>query len=328
MQTTIEVFNIKIKTKDGYVDFGGSLDYFDLMSNLETGLFHHIDYTSTGDIPTLRRTVKIPSSYVNAEGDPVRFYHSNEDERYICGIIETGTYGKEYEIARKNTPNEVEYVVDSEHAIIKPFFFFLKIPRHGSDALMILERTDNEGIFPLMHLLLKTFLIDTFGPENRFNVEKGNIVLNSYMEELTSGRYKSVTLSARRESPDMANRYFGNLESSEYTMELVVKFKNNLGIDRERAIREHINSGNTLFVMPELNAIFDAENKKVESVVGSGRNAKTRTLFLGDEDRQGVIRPYYELEVEANGRNHSLYSSIKERTREFIANHSEFDVFN
>lgn len=326
MRTTIEVFSIKIKTKDGYVDFGGNIDYFDLMSDTENGLFHHIDVTSTGDIPTLQRTVKIPSSYTNAEGDLVRFYHSNENERYICGIIETGTYGKEYEIARKNTPNEIEYVVDREHAIIKPFFFFFKIPRRGCEALMILERTDNEGIFPLMHLLLKTFLNDSLGIDNKFNIEKGNIVLNSYMEELTSGRYKSVTLSARQESTDAANRYFGHLESTEYTMELVVKFKNNLGSDRERAIREHINSGNTLFVMPELNTIFDCENKKVESVVGSGRNAKTRTLYLGD-DRQGVIRPYYELEVEANERNHSLYSSIKQKTRDFINIHTEFNMF-
>lgn len=327
MKTTIEVFSIKIKTKDGYVDFGGSIDYFNLMANPENGLFHHIDVTSTGDIPTLNRTVKIPASYTNAEGDLVRFYHSNESERYICGIIETGTYGKEYEIARKNTPTEIEYIVDREHAIIKPFFFYLKIPRRGNEALMILERTDNEGIFPLMLLLLKTFLNDSLGVENRFNIEKGNIVLNSYLEELTSGRYKSVTLSARQESSDAANRYFGDFESTEYTMELVVKFKNNLGADREQAIREHINSGNTLFVMPELNAIFDAENKKVESVVGTGRNAKTRTLYLGD-DRQGVIRPYYELDVDVNDRNHSLYSSIKQRTREFINNHSEFEMFN
>lgn len=203
----------------------------------------------------------------------------------------------------------------------------MKIPRNGTKALLILERTDNEGIYPLMNLLLKTFVNDTFGIEKGFSIEKTNIVLGTYMEELTSGRYKSLTLTANRGSSDTANRYFGNLETTDYSMELVVKFKNNLGAKKETEIKRLINSGDTLFEIPELNTIFDNTNKKVESVVGSGKSAKTRTLYLNNE-RNELIHPYYDLSVESNEKGFSLYRSIKEKTREFIYANTEFEVFN
>lgn len=327
MRTTIEVFGIQIKRRGIVLDFSEEPDFFDIISNNESGFVHHVDMNSTGDIPTLKRTVRIPADIVNDEGDTEKFHHKNSAERYICGIIETGAYGKEYEIADKDSPNDVSYTVGKDQAIIKPFFYFLKIPRSGTKALLILERTDNEGIYPLMNLLLKTFVNDTFGIDKGFSVEKTNIILGAYMEELTSGRYKSLTLTANRGSSDTANRYFGNLESTDYSMELVVKFKNNLGVTKETEIKRLINSGDTLFEIPELNTIFDNTNKKVESVVGSGKSAKTKILYLNNE-RNELIHPYYDLNVESNEKGFSLYRSIKERTREFINTNTEFDVFN
>lgn len=126
----------------------------------------------TGDIPVLQRTVRIPAEEINAEGETVKYHHRNVEERYICGIIETGAYGKEYEIADKDSPNDIAYKVDKDQAIIKPFFYFLKIPRRGSKALLILERTDNEGIFPLMVILLKTFINNYYGIDKGYSIEK------------------------------------------------------------------------------------------------------------------------------------------------------------
>lgn len=104
----------------------------------------------------------------------------------FAGIIETGAYGKEYEIADKDSPNDIAYKVDKDQAIIKPFFYFLKIPRRGSKALLILERTDNEGIFPLMVILLKTFINNYYGIDKGYSIEKTNIILSSYLEELVT----------------------------------------------------------------------------------------------------------------------------------------------
>lgn len=328
MRTTIEVFSIQIKSKtDGLFDFSSEPDLFEIISNEERGLVHHIDISGTGDVPTLQRTVRIPANEISDEGETLKYYHRNINSRYICGIIETGAYGKENEIANKDTPKNVSYTVGKEQAIIKPFFYFLKIPRHGTKALLILERTDNEGIYPLMNLLLKNFLDRTFGVEKLFKIEKNNIVLGDYIEDLQSGRYRSVTLTANQQATDCADRYFGNLESTDFTMELVLKFKNHLGEDKQEHIRKLVNSGNTLFDNTELNTIFDNSKRKVVTTVGTGRQARTRTYYLSSEQRD-LIRPYYDIDVESNDKNFSDYISIKSIVKRFVDENSEFSVFN
>lgn len=327
MRTTIEVFGIQIKKRGELLDFGEDPDFFDILSSKDCGFVHHVDMNKTGDIPVLQRTVRIPAEEINAEGETVKYHHRNVAERYICGIIETGAYGKEYEIADKDSPNDVAYKVDKDQAIIKPFFYFLKIPRRGSKALLILERTDNEGIFPLMAILLKTFINNYYGIDKGYSIEKTNIILSSYLEELNAGRYNSVTLTASKESSDTANRYFGNLDRADYTMELVVKFKNNLGQDKENDIKRMINSKDVLFESSELNDIFDNANRKVTTTIGTGKQAKTRTLYLNSV-QQDLIRPYYDLIVDTNAKGFSSYASIKEKAKAFIKEHTEFSIFS
>lgn len=327
MRTTIEVFNIQIKNKDGFVDFASDPDIFDLLSDNDNGFVSHVDKNRTGDVPHLQRTVRIPANEINEEGDTVKYHHKSISERYICGIIETGAYGKEYEIANKDTPQDVAYTVGKEQAIIKPFFYYLKIPRKGHTALLILERTDNEGIYPLMNILLTTFFRDLLGADKLFKIEKSNIILSSYLKELSSGRYKSITLTSNKHSTDLCDSYGGGLESTDYTMELTVKFKNKLGFDKEEEIRNLINSGKSLFVMPELNDIFEDANRKVVTSIGTGKQAKTRTYYLNKEQKD-LVRPYYDIEVDANDKNFSDYVSIKKMVRNFIQDHSEFDVFD
>jgi len=110
-------------------------------------------------------------------------------------------------------------------------------------------------------------------------------------------------------------------------MELTVKFKNKLGFDKEEEIRNLINSGKSLFVMPELNDIFEDANRKVVTSIGTGKQAKTRTYYLNKEQKD-LVRPYYDIEVDANDKNFSDYVSIKKMVRNFIQDHSEFDVFD
>lgn len=327
MRTTIEVFSIQFKNKDGIIDLNSEPDLFNLISDDETGFVNHIDKNNTGDVPTLHRTVRIPANEINEEGETIKYHHKSIRERYICGIIETGAYGKEYEIANKDTPQDVTYTVSKEQAIIKPFFYYLKIPRTGNKALLILERTDNEGIYPLMNILLKTFLNNTFGIDKLFKIEKNNIVLGSYLEELSSSRYKSITLSANNYSTDQCDRYFGHLESTDFTMELTIKFKNKLGFEKEEEIRKLINSGDALFEIPELNNIFDNTNRKVVTSIGTGKQTKIRTYYLSNEQKD-LVRPYYDIEVDANDKNFSDYVSIKRVVKRFIQENSEFNVFD
>ena len=158
-------------------------------------------------------------------------------------------------------------------------------------------------------------------------VERKNVVLNTYMNELRNGRYKSMTLTANYEHSDRTDGYMDGLDNSDYTMELTIKFKNRLGVNKENTIRNLINSNNPLFEIPDLNDIFGEGAKKVVSTIGTGRNAKTRTLYLGG-GQENIVRPYYEIEVEANENNFSSYLSIKRVVRDFIQEHAELNIFS
>lgn len=326
MRTTIEVFGITLKNKEGYLDFSDDPDLFNLLSSDTEGLVSHIDCNSTGDIPSLHRTVRVPSQEINAEGDVIKYHHKNTGERYICGIIETGAYGKEYDIADKDDPRNPTYTVGKDQAIIKPFFYFLKIPRKGTKALLILERTDNEGIYPLMNLLLTTFLNDRLGADRLHKVEKSNIILQAYLDDMLSSRYKSITMTANSLPSDASDMYFGGLSTEDFTMELTFKFKNRIGEDKEAMVRNAINRGDVLFDIPEISDIFDTENAKVVASSGTGKNAKNRTYYFGD--RHNKIKPYYDLIVKSNEKNFSDYSDIKEVVKEFIKANPEFKVYD
>lgn len=110
-------------------------------------------------------------------------------------------------------------------------------------------------------------------------------------------------------------------------MELTIKFKNRLGVSKENTIRNLINSNNPLFEIPDFNDIFGNSAKKVVSTIGTGRNTKTRTLYLGG-GQENIVRPYYEIEVEANENNFSSYLSIKRVVRDFIQEHAELNIFS
>ena len=321
MRTTIEVFTFKIRkhrTSD-FLSFADEPDLYELLANDENNFTNFIDTNLTGDIEQAQRTVRIPQK---VEG--YSFHHHNNKARYICGIIETGLYGKEYEIANKDDPKNVEFRVGKNSAIIKPFFYYIMIPRTGDKGLMILERTDNDGIYPLMRIILTSFINYHYGVENGYTVEKTNLILNYYLNELLEGKYNSISVSANSLKKDIADRYFGFLNSENFSVEFKLKIKGNLDLDQEKAIRKMIKSGDYFFDSSDLKSIFEEASTKVVSTVGSGKQARQRTFYLNEEQRN-MIRPYYDIEVEKNAHGFSDYISIKEKVKEFIKENKEFN---
>lgn len=316
MKTTIEVYSIKF-AKNKNFEMYSFTDEPDLYELFKQGFIKYIDKTS-GDVPAEKRTVRIPEK----EEDVIFHCHSDKG-RYIHGIIETGLYGKEYDIADKDDPKKILYKATKSSAIMKPFFYYLKIPRIGDQALLILERTDNEGIFSLFRTLLIAFLVNHFGKDNVYNIVKDNIITGEYLNELQDGRYKSMTMSVNSLPKDAVKRYFcKGLDSEDFSIEVVVKFKSK---EKQAQIKEMVNSGQSLFVSKDLNDLVASSEKKVVSTIGD--SSKTRTFHLAEENRN-LIRPYYELDVELNDKGFSSYDSIKSKTREFISHNKEFRIFD
>ena len=88
-----------------------------------------------------------------------------------------------------------------------------------------------------------------------------------------------------------------------------------------------INSGRSLFESSDLNAIFESAEKKVTSTYDNGITSKTRTVYL-NENKMGLIRPYYEVEVDENEKGFSDYESIKEAVKRFINSTPDFRIFD
>ena len=317
MKTTIEAYTITVRRKreKDPLLFSDSPDIYDLMAHDNVSFIKYIDKNITGDLPAEKMTVRIPP----------KDHSHNDKKRYLCGIIETGYYGKEYEAVDKDDPKDEtkKILLGKSKAILKPFFYYIQIPRKGNKALLILERVDNNGIYTLLRSILISFFNYHFLVEDLYIIDRNAVVLTSYLKKLKEGRYNSLSLSANSIHTDAAERYFGGLNSEDFTIELTMKFKNGMGEIKEKKVKEMINSGKFLFDSPDLNAIFEDSTKKVTASIAGG---KTRTLYLGNENKN-IIHPYYEIEVKDNEKGFSDYSSIKKATKLFITNNTEFKVF-
>lgn len=321
-KATIEAytFSIRKKREKEYLSFSEYPDIYQILAHDTVSFIKYIDKNITGNVPTEKMTVRIPKTG----------HTHNDSERCLCGIIETGHYGKEYEAVDKDDPRDEEKKVylGKSKAIMKPFFYYIQIPRKGNKALIILERTENNGIFPLMRSILTAFFNNHFGiEENGYIIDRGNIILGSYLKKLSDGCYNSLSLSANSVPADVTERYFGVLNSEDFTLELTMKFKKGIGAVKEKKIKEMIDSGVCLFESPELSTIFENSTKKVTSTIGEGKGSTTRTLYLDDEKRN-LIHPYYEIDIKENDKGFSDYESIKDATKKFIKENTDFRVFD
>lgn len=321
MKTTIEAysFSIRKRREKEPLSFSDYPDIYHLLTHDDMKFIKYIDRNITGDVPAEKMTVRIPP----------KGHSHNDAERYLCGIIETGHYGKEYEVVDKDNPKDEDKKIylGKSNAIMIPFFYHIHIPRKGNKALMILERTENNGIFPLMRSILISFFNYHFGVEEGYIIDRGNIILGSYLKKLGDGKYSSLSLSANSLPTDVAEQYFGALDSEDFTLELTLKYKKNIGETKEKRIKELIDSGNYLFESSELSAIFEESTKRVTSTIGTGKDTKTRTLYL-DDDKRSLIRPYYEIDVKENAKGFADYDSMKEAIKQFIKDNADFRVFD
>lgn len=311
--TTIEVYTIRLrkKRKSDYLSFSNNPDIYSLIKN---NFINYIHTNKTGDIPQEKRTIKISKQIEDQS-----FYGFDDNHRFIHGIIETGLYGKELEIADKDDPEHIIFNSDTNAAVMKPFFFLIKIPRNGDIAYIILERTDNEGVSSLMRTLLLSFLRDKLDDYSDLIIEKENLITNKYIDALANGTIKSTTFHLRKLPEELADRYMCD-SSEDVSMKLVVSFKGG-GLRPGHRIAKAIKEQNTIFSSQDLTDISNHSEKSIITTVGNGPNAKNRTMYLNNNNK---IRPYYLIDVDVNDRGYSKYSSIKEAVFKFISENPEF----
>lgn len=72
---------------------------------------------------------------------------------------------------------------DKNAAVIKPFFFLVKIPKAGDVGYMVFERTDNESIATLFVTIFQAYLKNKIADNESkgFMIDRENYVTKEYV---------------------------------------------------------------------------------------------------------------------------------------------------
>lgn len=316
METTIEVYTLcfRVRRSRDKISFSDEPDIYEMM---KSDFINYIHNSHTGDVPAECRTVRIPTA---SEGQA--FHGYSDSNRYIYGVIESGLYGKQLEIADKDNPENILFTSTRTQAVLKPFFFLIKIPRRGDTALLVLERTDNESIYPLMRIILSTYFRDKFDEPEGMMVDRQNYISSQYLDELRNGRMKSVSFTLKTLPSDLADQYMVDELDENTSITLTLKFRG--GLRPEHHIAQAIRNNHTIFTSEDLQGMFDTSQKSIVAEANTGVATKERTYYLSGENNS-ALRPFYTLNVQVNSKGYSSFSSIKSEVFNFINVNSEIN---
>lgn len=314
MKQTIEVYTLNLRKQRGRRNLSFS-DGEDIYSLLKNEFIPFIDNVKTGPVDVYEnRTIKVPPAQ-NGQ----TFWGFNDQNRYVYGIIESGLYGKQLQIADKDNPRNILYSSENRNvALMKPFFFLVFIPRIGDTAFVILERTDNEGIYPLFHALLASFLHNRRplnGQVQEYTIRPQNYLSHAYVDNLRNGTIKSVRLSLSKIPDDLADAYMLQGLDVDTSISITLNFKG--GLLPNHTVSQAIKNNHTIFSSEAFTNLFsDSERTIVTESVMNGVQ-KERTVYLS-EGNEKHIRPYYVIDVNTNERGYSEYNSIRDAVFAFI----------
>ena len=314
MKETIEVYTFSLRKSRSpkKLSFAMGADIYKLVKKEFVNYVHN----STGDMPAEKRTVKIPTAK-----DGEKFWGFDDKMRCFYGLIESGIYGKSLEIAHKDDPEKILYQSKKEEALMKPFFYLIGIPHVGDVAYLILERTDNEGVFPMFRSIMKTFLDKNLGSEDdKYSIDFSNYLSKEYVMSLKNGTLKTIRFNLRSLPEDGADKYFLKDLGDDIQVSLSVTFRG--GLMPGSKIRKAIEDPNEIFTSYDMKGLFGDSHKSIITTSKINGVEKDRTVYLDDEYAK-QIRPYYVLDVMENSRGYSEYASIRDAVMKFIKDNED-----
>lgn len=319
MKQTIEVYTFNLRKHKGRknLSFSEGSDIYEL---LKREFVNYIDQDKTGPVDVVeKRTIKISPAI-----DGHTFWGFDDTHRYVYGILESGVYGKQLQIADKDDPRQILYSsTDDKAAVMKPFFFLIFIPRIGDTAFIVLERTDNEGIYPLFHSLLTSFLHAKRpynGITQEYSIKQYNYLSHEYVDNLKNGTIKSVRFTLSRLPRDLADIYMMSGLDVDTSVSISLNFKG--GLLPSHRVSQAIKNNETIFSSEAFTTLINESERSIVTESQLNGVQKDRTVYLSSESER-LIRPYYVIDVTPNSRGYSDYNSIKDAVYAFIDTNPE-----
>ena len=314
---TIEVFTYSIRekrAKEKY-SFAEGIDLYEMMKKDFIDFIHN---RQTGDVPSEKRTVRVPKA-----NGKYPFWGVNDDLRCVYGVIETGLYGKKIEVVNKDNPTAPLFEADDKNAaVIKPFFFLVKIPKAGDVGYMVFERTDNESIATLFVTIFQAYLKNKIADNESkgFMIDRENYVTKEYVNALKSGRLKSMTFRLRKVPKDIADRYMMKGLGVDTSITMTVNFQG--GITKPNVTKAIMDEKQLFTTTDGILGDIVASDRSVVTDAKINGQMKERTIYLDDKNNS-LIRPYYLIDVTIDERGYPSFESLKSSVLKFINDNQE-----
>lgn len=274
--------------------------------------------SQTGDVPSEKRTVRVPKA-----NGKYPFWGVNDDLRCVYGVIETGLYGKKIEVVNKDNPTAPLFEADDKNAaVIKPFFFLVKIPKAGDVGYMVFERTDNESIATLFVTIFQAYLKNKIADNESkgFMIDRENYVTKEYVNALKSGRLKSMTFRLRKVPKDIADRYMMKGLGVDTSITMTVNFQG--GITKPNVTKAIMDEKQLFTTTGGILGDIVASDRSVVTDAKINGQMKERTIYLDDKNNS-LIRPYYLIDVTIDERGYPSFESLKSSVLKFINDNQE-----
>lgn len=264
------------------------------------------------------RTVRVPKA-----NGKYPFWGVNDDLRCVYGVIETGLYGKKIEVVNKDNPTAPLFEADDKNAaVIKPFFFLVKIPKAGDVGYMVFERTDNESIATLFVTIFQAYLKNKIADNESkgFMIDRENYVTKEYVNALKSGRLKSMTFRLRKVPKDIADRYMMKGLGVDTSITMTVNFQG--GITKPNVTKAIMDEKQLFTTTDGILGDIVASDRSVVTDAKINGQMKERTIYLDDKNNS-LIRPYYLIDVTIDERGYPSFESLKSSVLKFINDNQE-----
>ena len=229
----------------------------------------------------------------------------NSEDRTIAGILESGDYGVDSTIVDQLT-GEIKYKKTKDDLDVKPFYFYLWLPKNHNKGIVILQRLGIFGVNGIFTYHFSEYFKSKFDDLTvDFNplISKGLAL--KFIEE---GAVKEITLRRFNLPKDIEDKIGLTNHRDIARIEVKIVAKAGKFLPYEGRVKKFLENPNVaLFDIPELDRLGFDGNHSSTVKIKSGKNF--RTIDLSDT---GQIRPYYDIsdEVKLLDSNHPEFESI------------------
>lgn len=241
---------------------------------------------------------------------------SDNKKRIISGVIESGEYGNGSKI--KNSTGKMVHDKQIAESVDLPFYFLVQIPKGGTRAILLVQKTGVHGIYSVLKKKFEEFVIKKYG---KYKIDFSAILSKELAEKmLLNGGVKTLAFTKNVSPNDIADQLgdgFGDerLTSKGITLELIITAQGNDFLNLRNPLKAFLKDKKlkTLDV-----ADFGFVNGNYGAQVRVKYGDSYRTIDLSENMN---IKPFFSLEkedIEKDEKNHPVFESIDLKAKEIL----------